>query len=668
MGSGGSKAHKAFAVAPAVASGTATPVEELRPELEEISPDDPPAPVRQEEQATDVPDASERELARAGELSEALIPIPQTVETGRIAGEPLLVGGADLVDSLATLIAYEDPAGPREVLHATVDEAAESKLLEALALSEEKLVPVAVEKEVHGRLPMDEQHQLFEQLETVVKSVNHHLKQGDGVPDHTKENHGKLVAQLQKLENDPATTDDEKAMLAHYRASADQVAERLDPGFANAYQNGGKVPKLAPHEVSQKVTVTEHVPAPAEDAPEGLLPTRIRGATRIAPELKNGRAHWDGRGRARGQGKEYVVDLGDGYEAIYRPYTATGKDSPDFSHRGTLEIVAPQGEGHGQELVRRLGQINLVNRGMTAGEGEWAYLVRNVWAQQLDRHKVVTEALSDADGLEDAMQEVLIAERAHQAVGMNEEHLVRFAKHIRLEAEARALPEKVRVVREAVAKAAGFGTGADLVASAGYDPTPRKSGGWLVWDRFDVAAQADEVNAAFGQKGLSHNLTGRNLLDVLKNGGVLASTERRRLMGITGAKGMSETADMTTGGARSIFLRVSSKPGGASLFWEDPARLLRRADWYAYPSDHFGSLNPESSHSTKGQTRSPQAVAGFNGGSNEVMFRDGIDLLGPEAPTRIKCSNSSERAQVLALLGQKGIAHLGGRPVEEVVQ
>lgn len=653
-------------MAPAVASATATPVDELRPEFED-SPDDPPAPVREEEQTTDVSDASERDLARAVEPSEALIPIPQTVETGRIAGEPLLVGGADLVDSLATLIAYEDPAGPREVLHATVDEAAESKLLEALALSEEKLVPVAVEKEVQGRLPMDEQHQLFEQLETVAKSVNHHLKQGDGIPDHTKENHAKLVAQLQKLEDDPATTDDERTMLAHFRTGADLVAERLAPGFATAYGDGGKVPKLAPHEVSQKVTVTEHVPAPEEDVPEGLLPTRIRGATRIAPDLKNGGAHWDGKGRARGQGKEYVIDLGDGYEAIYRPYKATGKDSPDFSHRGALEIVAPQGEGHGQELVRRLGQINLVNRGMTAEEGEWAYLVRNVWAQQLDRHKVVSEALSDADGLEDAMQEVLIAERAHEAVGMNEEHLVRFAKHIRLEAEARALPEKVRVVREAVAKTSGFASGDELAATPGYDPTPKKSGGWLVWERFDVARKPGDITAAFGSKGLSHNLTGRNLVDVLKNGGVLASTERRRLMGITSAKGMSESADMQTGGARSVFLRVSSKPGGASLFWEDPARLLRRADWYAYSSDHFGSLNPQSSHSTKGQTRSPQAVAAFNGGSNEVMFRDGIDLVGREAPTRIKCGSAAERQQVLALLAKRGITHLAGRPVAEVI-
>ena len=39
---------------------------------------------------------------------------------------------------------------------ATVNQDAEAKLLEALAVSETKMVPVQVEKEVTGRLPMDD--------------------------------------------------------------------------------------------------------------------------------------------------------------------------------------------------------------------------------------------------------------------------------------------------------------------------------------------------------------------------------------------------------------------------------------------------------------------------------------------------------------------------------
>ncbi len=658
MGAGATKLHEPFAVAPSV---TLEAPGVLIPERQ-APPSDPGGNDRRALREGPAPGRA------AGAAREALTPVPDTVEPGLISGVPLLVGGVDLVDSLATLVAYQGPDQPREVLHATVAEEAEAKLLEALWISEDKLVPVAVEKEVHGRLPIDERHQLYEELVTVVKSVNHHLKQGDGIPQHTRDRYEKLQAKLTELAADPATTPDEQEMLAAYQSACAAVGERLAPGFAVPYAQGGKVPKVEPYHVAKSVTVTESVPAPAEDPPAGLLPARLRDATRIRPTIEDGVARWDGRARSKAAGKEYAVDLGDGYTAVYRPY-AGGKDAPEFSHRGSLEVIAPPGAGHGPELVTRLGRLNLVNRPLTREEGEWAYLVRNIWAQQLDRTKEVARALEEAAGLEDALQEVLVAERKHEAVGLDEKRLLAFAKEIRLEAEARALPEKVRLVRDAVARAAGFPSGEALAASPGYDPTPKARGGWLVWERFDVAKGPDEVNAAFGKKGLVHRLTGRNLLDVLRNGGVLASTERRRLMGVGSGKGMSEGADMQTGGARSVFLRVGSRPShGPALFWEDPARLLRRADWYAYPTDHFGSLNPQSSHSTSGQTRDPLAVAGFNGGSNEVMFRDGIDLLGEEAPTRVLCSSSSERQQILALLAERGITELAGRPVGEVVQ
>ena len=110
-----------------------------------------------------------------------------------------MVGGADLEDSLATLVAYKDGDGSREVLVATVAPDAEAKLFEALALSEEKLVPMAVDKEVTGRLPLDTTHQLHEQLVAVAKSVNHHLSAADDIPAHTHTNLEKVMGQLSAL-------------------------------------------------------------------------------------------------------------------------------------------------------------------------------------------------------------------------------------------------------------------------------------------------------------------------------------------------------------------------------------------------------------------------------------------------------------------------------------
>jgi hypothetical protein len=714
VGGGGSKAHESFTVAPS-ATATLVPEAEPDPSSNDVSVAEPATgdevvadgSVASQEEAkaalaslgvADGADIQSQEpepeeigleghvdddvalpadppqpgAAAALGWDDAVTPVPTDPAPGDICGTPLLVGGADLDDSLATLVSYNSPGGPREVLMATVTEEAEAKLYEALALSEEKLVPVAVDKEVAGRLPLDEQHQLFEQMETVVKSVNHHLSAGDAIPAHTVANYDKLVGALGDLENDPDVTDSDKAMVAHYLAGTQAIAERMVPGYATPYTEGGKVPKLEPYETTGMVTVTEYVPAPAEGVPEGLLPAQLRKASRIGAVVgADGSTSWNGSARSPASGKEYVVDLGDGYSAVYRPYVAADSSSPAFSQRGALEVIAPQGAGHGPELVTRLGQLNLVNRPMSVAEGEWSYLNRNIEAQGLAKKAAVSQAVAQADGLEDATQELLVAERAHEAIGMDHAQLVRFAKELRLEAEAKVLPEKVRLVRDGVAQALGMANGDALAASAGYDPTPRASGGWLVWDRFDVSADRAKVKAAFGARGLHHRVTNQNILEVLTNGGVLACTERRRSMGIKAGKGMSEGPDMGTGGAKSVFLRVSGKPSsgsGQSLHWDDPTELLRRADWYAYNSDHFGSINPDSSHSTKGITRDPAKLAGFSGSSNEVMFKHGIDLLGAEAPSRISCGSSVVRTQVLALLASRGITHLRGKPVSEVVK
>jgi hypothetical protein len=693
MGGGATKAHEAFTVSPAVAVAVATP--SASPAA--VSPPSASAAQNPTIEAAGAAGAagapSPKQLDPTGDLAaapattpttlehgptggnnhtdehtdmlvdDAVTPIPASVPIGEITGTPLLVGGADLDDSLATLVAYHSPDGPVEVLHAVVTEPAEAKLLEAVAAAKEHLVPVTVTKDVHGRLPLDETSELYEQLVTVAKSVNHHLKLGDGIPQATVDKHAALAGKLDKLSTDPATTADEHTMLAHYQAATAEIGSRLAPGFATPYQQGGKVPTVEPHTVAHPVTVTEMQPAPAAQPSDGRLAARIRNATRIRPTITDGTADWDRKARAHAAGKEYVIDLGDGYQAVYRPH------APDkgvvFSQRGSLELVAPAGAGHGPELVRRLGRLHLVNRPMTAAEGEWAYLSRNIWAQQLDQRPGVAAALTDAQGLEDAVRHQLIADRAGEAIGLDEPALEAFSKQLLLDAEAAALPHKVHLVRDAVAKARGLASGEALTADPAYDPTPRRSGGWLVWDRFDVVPGT--VDSQFGGRGLRHAMTGNNLVDVLRSG-VLASTERRRLMGVKTGLGKSESADMESGGAKSVFVRVGSKSdGGTGLYWDQPGRLLRRADWYAYPSDHFGSLNPASSHSVSGQTRNPTTVAGFDGSLNEVMFRNGIDLFGSEAPTRICCGSTAVRDEILALLAERGITELGGKPVSQVV-
>lgn len=685
MGTGSQKAHEAITITPASASdltdasteaatADAEPESPAHPHTEPDTPSDvepdTPSDVDLERARVDPAGAATAGGEPAGD--EILTPIPDEIVVGNMTGHPLIVGGDDLEDSQLTLVAYVDPdtGEAREVLYGWVTPDAENKIVDALALDTEKLIPVEVTKELDGRLPLDETNNLYEQLQVVAKSVNHHLKAGDGIPDHTRDNLDKLHAQLSSLHE--SATDDEKQMLASYLAVVDEIAPKMLAGYDEPYTQGGKVGYVSPHTVQQTVTVTEMVPAPAEEPPEGLLGATIRETTRIKPTLtSDGVGSWDGMSRYdEAVGVEYRVDLGDGYEAVYRPHvTQPGHGSAVVGQRGFLEIIAPVGAGHGAEMVDRLGQLNLVNRPMTAAEAEWTYLQRNVWAQRLDTHPDVASAINAAKTLDDTFAEVIFAERAHQAVGMNNAELGRFAKAIQLEAEARALPEKSRLVRDAVATHLGLANGDTLAASPGYDPKPRRSAGWYVWDRFDVTADPDAVSAQFGNRVLYHHVTGNNIADMFRNSGALVATERRRVMGIQPGLGMSEHADMTSGGSRAVDLRIGNTPpsAGTHLVWTDPTKLMRRSDWYAYDGDFFAASTNEGKWSTNSQTRDPAKVAKFKKSNNEILFRNGIDLCGPEGPDQIRCSSPATRKQLLKVLAAKQITSIGGRPVEDVV-
>src|SRR3569833_3177020 len=413
---------------------------------------------------------------------------------------------------------------------------------------------------------------------------------------------------------------------------SDHYASRLDAvqwAAAAAITVDHVVPFL--HEGT--ALVTEMVPAPPPEAAGDTAVAVLRDATRIKPKLDTttGQASWDGARATNVLGKEYAIDLGDGFQAVYRPYSVNDPAKTEYSLRGRLEIIAPAGEGHGSELVRRHGQLNLANLTMTRDEGEYSYLTANVTAQNLGNHAEGAAAWATGEHLEEMVRQEIFYERAHEAVGMTDSQLATFAKTIQLEANTRAQPAKVQVLRDAVAKAAGFADGAALAGSPGYDPAPQRSAGWLTWSRFDVGNSLPKLSTAVAGRSLVHKTSAAGLKAMLATG-VLASTERRTTMGTHQGVGMSEEADKLSGGASSVFLRVrktSSLQSEPSLVWDQPEKLLARADYYGANADTFWAINPAGSHSVSKATRDPFKLANFASSSNEVMFADGIDLLGP---------------------------------------
>ncbi|WP_019608910.1 hypothetical protein [Nocardiopsis sp. CNS-639] len=655
-----------------------TVLQDQKQEKEEDAPGDVAGDVEPVQgESPDVPETSPE--AAPAEMADAALPIPETPPEGEPAGVPVLVGGADLQDSAATLISYSptstDDGGPREVLLTTLTEDAEAKLMDALALSEEKLIPVQVEEEVHGRLPIDEDKQLYELASKAAISINSRLKKGEPIPPHTLDYLATAQGAVKEVLVNPDSTQDELAMAGTYQEWLEGMQHRIDTAGQVPYNEGGKVPKIDPYEHTGTALVTKMMPAPSDGSASGLLAATVRDASRIEASIDTttGTTSWDGASRSYANGKEYAIDLGQGYTAVYRPYGANASEShAEYSMRGQLEIHAPQGAGHGQDLVQRLGDLHLVNRAMNQKEAEWTYLVNNIDAQGLGSKSAVKEALAQASHLEELQLQEFFHTQAHQAVGLDAEQLSGLAKTWQLEAAAACLPKKVRLVREAVATSTGFADGAELAASAGYDPTPKKTGGWLTWGRFDLGNNKADLSTAWKGKALTHSINQGKLAAMLSTG-VLASTERRATMGISLGLGMSESDDKYTGGASSIFMRVRSSAQvkhGPQLVWDDPLKIVDNTSVYGYNSDSYGAINPDHYHySATKMTKDPAKIAKFHtSGQNEVMIRHGLDLLGEHAPSRILCSTAKERTQVLTVLKAKGIEHLGGKPIDQVVQ
>ncbi|MET9736010.1 hypothetical protein ABZZ79_36900 [Streptomyces sp. NPDC006458] len=625
--------------------------------------------------SSEEPSAEEAALLQAEDNAEAqeeeeetdppLTPVPAAPPVGEPTGTPILVGGDDFINSEATLVAYNSPDGPHEVLLTHISEEAEEKLLDALSIPGTHMEEIQVEEEVKERLDLDKEKKLAELTKTAVSSVQHKLKTGSEMSDASIAKHQAAVDAVSAVLNDPSISDDEKAMAQHYMDQLNVVKDKIDNG-------GAPMPWMDAYEVTATKMVTKQIPVPNGDPEPGTLAATVRKASRIQANLDpaTGQTSWDGVSRSSANGTEYEIDMGDGWKAVYRPYKDNDPKHTEYSLRGQLEVHAPAGAGHGKDLVERLEQLHLMNKPMTAAEGEWTYLANNIQAQGLEGSAGVKAAMDTAQGLQDLQVQEIVHQRMESLMGLDSDALQTAMKRIHLEASHKVLPMKVEVVRDAVAKASGFSSGAELAASPGYEPTPSTGGKWLTWSRFDVTGKKAEIQSAFKGRSLSHNLNGGDLASLL-GVGVLASTEKRAVMGIGGGLGLSEQADKMTGGANSVFLRVKktpSSPGGGRLIWDDPSVLMQRSDYYAYNSDHYGAINPAHHNYNAGAiTRDPMKIAKFTGSSNEIMFRNGIDLLGAEAPSRIVCHTAAERSSILASLTARGITQLGGKPVEDVL-
>ncbi|MGB9804667.1 hypothetical protein [Desulfofundulus sp.] len=589
-------------------------------------------------------------------------------------GRPFLVAGPDIEDQTLTATLFRDPGGDssksRLVLFGKVREESEAKLLDALDLEGGHTVKVKRQVEKEAPLPLDEQEGLYAQLLKVAKSVNHHTGEGKDnvIPDHTLKGMAELRARLEKLQG---SAQDEKvqAMLEHYVSQLKAVE--------SAVAGKTKAPFVTQFTASQTVEVEEEVVVPAGKG-EGL-PARKRTGSRINASESGGSAVWDGtRNEDKFYGVEYLIDLGDGYQAVYHP----NDKSVPYSLRGTLELIAPPGVNDGRGALQKLNLLHLhAGPPASAEEAEVMYLERNVWAQGYEKdpeYRAVGETLKALEMKQEA--KLLAALDGAASKGLAEEEMLALAKELVLQNQRALLAEKTRLLKRFFERKLGLAPGG-LDKLPTYRPVPaaaQSRKGFHFWNRFDLTPEAvrektkgycvvHEIKTAPGKKV-------DILCRMIENGGVLASTELRRRMGVKHS-GVSSEQDMVTGGASYAFcfFRKDKKQKDFDIVW-DPEALLTRSDWFATKGDDFGAVNPENAHySVSGRTRKVEDLPEYEStGSGswraQIMFKNGVDLFGAHPPRAIFVDSENDRQKVLASFAKVGVKELGGRPVEDVVK
>ena len=150
--------------------------------------------------------------------------------------------------------------------------------------------------------------------------------------------------------------------------------------------------------------------------------------------------------------------------------------------------------------------------------------------------------------------------------------------------------------------------------------------------------------------------------------GLMCTTERysRGVM----KSGMSSTIDMDTGGADSVFTRITNeaergKMNGVVVVFKP--EVFDRTDWYSYNYDTYGStddeyfvdrLSPDTIFDTITNPNS------YYSSCNEQMFRTGIGAGFVES---IEVGGSDSRDGIIAELRSMGLEEIDGKPIEEVV-
>lgn len=523
------------------------------------------------------------------------------------------LGDRDLIEDTTVLVWEEKDVDGNPVtrIKARLTEKGSDAMVDALGDSLAKVRPLAASgKRV---LPGDS---FWGPLETTIKHINHHAKDGIYNPAKTAVL-DTLEAQLTALI--PASAE-ESAMVAHYQGIITQaktaVAAKKTTPFFNQYE-------------------------PPEP--------QIRGR-RSAFEVKSSSLEWKKKRKDRGFAQQEVGNVfqqqayqirHEDTEMHFIPWKEPSgiPSSALYAFRGYVEMSIP---GPASATSLKKAAAFLKEAGVDIAKVTPAY----------------QELVYLSKGLNIRDMKLTPAKRQYWRDILDDASLSDEEKVSKLKLWA---PKHV--------------PGVDF-SSPSYRPqgiTGSKDLGWHKWERWDLPRV--EIERDLAGYTLTHQTSGKMadvVESILQGGGQFTSTTERLRTGVSIGDGMSPMSDMQSGGANYLFTRIkptSAAPANTLCF---KVGNLARMDALSFDEDRYGDVRPVG-QTSRSDYRKKRAVttddfkAHSRAGSNETIFKWGLNLL--DDLDFIRCRSEAEKKAVLAVFKKHKITQLpDGRAITDIVK
>ena len=505
--------------------------------------------------------------------------------------------------------------------------------------SEQKLLSLLDDSNSIGELkglPLSED-KYFSDIVAGVKTLNHHVGAGDfEYNDAVIKNIRKLKQELQALKKagDPEVV----RMATTYQEAVNKILEGVKSG--SKYKGQFKqylrtIEKPAPKKDKSLLYKRQRILYEEKQNKKGELIIEKSQSSDLKKILRRDHAN---------EGVEYRIDLGDGVEAVYKPW----HDNNYYAHRGELELKTAGNADMRtvEKLITKLNDLGLDGRLASDADQELVYLVKQSYLAGEDATPGYKKMIKKLDH-DNASKELRIKQlKEYWSVKLGVDDIATLPDY-------RPLGEY------------------SLSGNASRNRIFTETAGYKNSYRFDVGSKelAKELNGL----GLYHRITnGRDILNtidnVLANNGAMVSTVEKIRLGLP-VGGMSPLDDMETGGASYFFTRLRKLPspkesGDVGLYFKKD--LIRRLDAITYDGDKYGRVTGNTVRSNRYHSLKDYKQIAARSRSDETIFKNGVTLL--DNIDHINLSSSEEKIRLIAIFKKHGIEQLpDGRDLNEMI-